>query len=278
MLPPLAVQTVCSLYISERRRSLGAALIGYHGRSWLAILVTVVAISELASTPARGSEHRITAEERAQGYTNRLVIAKPKAGLTAAEVSAAEVRDAETVNRVFSRLGNLRSIAPRPGENIRDAVARLRASGRYEYVEPDYIRQRHALPDDPRFANGDQWHLRNLGTEGGVPGADIGAPAGWDTRSSAAEVIVAVLDTGIRLTHEDLAGNLWVNPDEIAGNGIDDDQNGYVDDVHGINSLVARGAPGSGNPIDDHGHGTSVASVMVRSAIMAKESPGRPGG
>src|SRR5690606_18460238 len=140
-------------------------------------------------------------------------------------------------------------------------AATLKESGLYVFAEPDYIRRRFAVPNDPYFP--DQWSLQNTGQGGGTAGADIDAVDAWSQRNSAETTIVAVLDTGIRTTHEDLAANLWVNEAEVPGNGIDDDGNGYIDDRHGINALVARGQPGSGDPSDDHGHGTAVASVIA---------------
>lgn len=126
-------------------------------------------------------------------------------------------------------------------------------------AEPDYvIRTVSFEPNDPSFQNGEQWALRNLGQSGGTPGADISAESGWAVTTDASSVVVAVIDSGARLTHQDLAGNLWINPGEIAGNGIDDDGNGYADDVHGINAIGA----GSGLPMDDNGHGTHLAGVI----------------
>ena len=69
--------------------------------------------------------------------------------------------------------------------------------------------------------------------------------------------VVAVIDTGIDYNHQDLNDNMWVNDGEVPGNGIDDDGNGYVDDVHGINCITS-----SGDPMDDHGHGTHVAGTI----------------
>ena len=71
-------------------------------------------------------------------------------------------------------------------------------------------------------------------------------------------MVIADIDTGVNYDHPDLAANIWTNPGEIPGNGIDDDGDGYVDDVHGINVLTH-----SGNPADDNGHGTHTAGTMV---------------
>lgn len=149
----------------------------------------------------------------------------------------------------------------------RDQVlAALRASGLVDYAEPDFRMKALIEPNDFRFYDGSQWNLKNTGMYGGTAGADIDAPAAWDLRNSASNVIVAVVDTGVRLTHEDLRGNLWTNPGETgidragrdrATNGVDDDGDGYIDDVHGINAINQ-----SGNPNDDYGHGTHVAGII----------------
>lgn len=112
-----------------------------------------------------------------------------------------------------------------------------------------------ALPNDPSF--GSEWSLRNVGQTGGTPGVDINAERAWDISTGSRSVVVAVLDSGIDLTHPDLAPNLWTNPGEIAGNGLDDDQNGFVDDVHGWDFIDNDGVPQDG-----YGHGTHVAGII----------------
>ncbi|MCO6431897.1 MAG: S8 family serine peptidase [Deltaproteobacteria bacterium] len=87
---------------------------------------------------------------------------------------------------------------------------------------------------------------------------DIDAPEAWDLWKGNSSTIIAVIDSGVDYNHPDLKDNMWVNPNEIAGNGIDDDGNGYVDDVHGINTIN-----GSGDPMDDHNHGTHCAGTIA---------------
>jgi subtilisin family serine protease len=141
------------------------------------------------------------------------------------------------------------------GTDIPRMVDRYWRSGLVLHAEPDFLLRTAATPNDPSFAS--QWSLHNSGQSGGVPGADIGAVAGWNTLTSASNVVVAIIDSGIRYTHEDLADNMWKNPGEIPGNGLDDDGNGYVDDLHGINSIDR-----TGEPMDPSGHGTHVAGII----------------
>jgi serine protease len=101
-----------------------------------------------------------------------------------------------------------------------------------------------ATPADPSV--GSQWGL-----------TAISAPRGWDTATGTGRTIVAVIDTGVDLTHPDLRANLWTNPGEIAGNGRDDDGNGYTDDVHGWDF-----AGNDNDPTDERGHGTHVAGII----------------
>lgn len=124
-------------------------------------------------------------------------------------------------------------------------------------VEPDLpLRVSETIPNDSRF--GELYGLRNTGQSGGLTGADIDATFAWDLSTGSAETVVAVIDTGVDYLHEDLAANMWRNPGEIPGDGIDNDRNGHIDDVYGINT-----ASGNSDPFDDNGHGTHVAGTIA---------------
>gem|GEM_PF-1351725 len=106
-------------------------------------------------------------------------------------------------------------------------------------------------PDDPRWK--DQWGL-----------AEINAPAAWDRSTGSRAVTVAVIDNGVALAHPDLAANAWTNPNEVAANGLDDDGDGIIDDVHGASFLngVASGDPAPDAALRDPWHGTRAAGII----------------
>lgn len=118
-------------------------------------------------------------------------------------------------------------------------------------AEPDYIRQGLLVPNDPKYLDGTLWGLNQTSD------VDVDAPEGWDVRTTAGSMVVAVIDTGVRYTHQDLAANMWVNTEEISGNGVDDDRNGVVDDVYGLDAYN-----NDGDPMDDEGHGTHCAGTV----------------
>jgi subtilisin family serine protease len=142
-----------------------------------------------------------------------------------------------------------------PGLSTEKAMARQRGNPHIEYIEPNYILGSDRAPNDPRYA--ELYGLNNIGQTGGTPGADISAESAWDGTTGSRDVVVAVIDSGIDYAHEDLAGNIFINDNEIPGNGMDDDNNGYVDDVHGWDFIND-----DNDPFDDNGHGTHVAGTI----------------
>src|SRR5262245_51783378 len=126
-----------------------------------------------------------------------------------------------------------------------------------KYAEPNYLIHVENTPNDPKYGDGTLWAMNNTGQSGGTADADIDAPEAWDIATGTSNTVVAVIDTGVDYNHPDLAANIWTNPGEIAGNGLDDDNNGYIDDIHGWDF-----ANNDNNPMDDNGHGTHVAGTI----------------
>jgi len=114
------------------------------------------------------------------------------------------------------------------------------------YIEPVYVVRVNETPNDPQYPP--QW---------GFP--KIKAPMAWDVRTDSDEMVIAVIDTGVDYRHPDIAANMWKNTGEVAGNGIDDDGNGIVDDVFGANFVPTAA---TGDPMDDNQHGTHVAGTI----------------
>ena len=107
-----------------------------------------------------------------------------------------------------------------------------------------------------------QWHYNNTGrvfTSSTVAGADARVYDAWELCTGSPDVIVAVIDQGVKFDHEDLAANMWQNPGEIAGNGIDDDENGYIDDIYGYNFIDNNGTITFS---EENSHGTHVAGTI----------------
>jgi subtilisin family serine protease len=157
------------------------------------------------------------------------------------------------VHKSFPRFGNLQLVKLPPGVSVEEMLVEYQRTGLVEYAEPDYVvidaSTNHA--NDPFYTSGTNWNMNNSSD------ADIDAPEGWYFRTSAENVVVAVIESsGVRYTHEDLEANMWTNPGEIE-NGKDDDGNGYDDDIHGINAYT-----GSGDPNATGGHGTHVAGII----------------
>lgn len=189
------------------------------------------------------------------------IIVKPRHDLPAAATQAIHAGLGAQIHREYPRMAGLQVVRLPRRLSIGRALARYRATGLFEYVVPDYYIHITVAPSDPYFTNGTLWAMHNTGQSGGVADADIDAPEAWDIRTNATNVVCAVVDTGVRYTHEDLRVNMWSNVLEVAGNGLDDDGNGYVDDVYGINAFT--NAPSAkGNPMDDNGHGSVCSGII----------------
>ncbi len=146
------------------------------------------------------------------------------------------------------------------GVSMQTAASRAMMDPAVEFVEPDRIMYPALVPNDPEYSA--QYHLPL-----------IRAPQAWDVTTGSPNVVVAIVDTGVDLDHPDLAGRIWRNSGEIAGNGIDDDHNGFVDDINGWDFQNNTPNPnpepngvdddGYGGPDDQVNHGTLVAGLAA---------------
>ena len=124
-------------------------------------------------------------------------------------------------------------------------IAAFKADPNVEYAEPNYMAHTAFVPNDPRYS--DQWGL-----------TQISAPSAWNVTHGSPAIVIAIVDTGLDLNHPDLISKLWVNPGEIPGNGLDDDNDGFVDDVNGWNFVE-----NNLTPQDQIGHGSHVAGIAA---------------
>jgi subtilisin family serine protease len=177
-------------------------------------------------------------------YRADRILIKPKAGINRAALDNFHRTRKAGLLRTFEGIGRLQVLSVPAGETADGLIAKYRQSGLVEFAEPDYLVYADATtPNDPKFVDGTLWGLNNYGQNGGTAHADIDATNAWDVLTSASNIVVAVLDSGIRATHEDLALNMWVNP---------------TDGGNGYNAFT-----GTNNPSDDStSHGTMVAGVL----------------
>ncbi len=166
--------------------------------------------------------------------------------------------------RRYSLVAGLEQVRLGPGVTVAQALAILRRLPFVAYAEANpVIAIDQQLPNDPYFD--EQWALHNTGQGSGfgvwlpgTPGADIDWPEAW-ANAAGTGATVAILDTGIDYRHSDLAPNVWLNAAEVNGSaGVDDDGNGYVDDIRGWNFVG-----NDSDPLDDNGHGSHVAGIVA---------------
>jgi thermitase len=212
------------------------------------------------------------------------IIVKLRSGEDKSVFSTFKSQGIELSRTIDVEVGTFHVVRADQAKSLTNLIDQLNQDPAVEYAEPNYIYElikpvqsvdvnslinppvdysaSNYTPNDPRF--GELWGLKNTGSNEpggrtpGVLGADIDALRAWDITTGSRNVTVAVIDTGIDYNHPDLQENMWVNVAERDGvAGVDDDGNGYVDDIYGYNFAV-----GNGNPMDGNGHGTHCAGTI----------------
>src|SRR6185503_529230 len=221
--------------------------------------------SHVSPIPASEKKRATTADEIALSETLSLgrpeVLVKFKSGVSQ---EAIERLTATLHDRVEDRIENvdgLEAIDDLDNADAANVVSEYQQLAEVEYAEPNYDIELDAfegplvpvLPHDPQF--NDQWALANSGQRGGKQGADISATLAWATTTGSDKVVVAVLDSGVDYTHEDLAGNMWMRPASMAP--YQDNELGTIDDEYGFNAIDR-----ASDPMDENGHGTHCAGII----------------
>jgi thermitase len=222
--------------------------------------------SHVRIVPAEEKKRATTAEEIALAETRNFgrpeVLVKFRSGVTRETI---ELLTSRLHDRIEDRIENApgwESIDDLDNADAAELVAQYSRLPEVEYAEENYeIRLPDAIdaplvpvrPRDPQFS--EQWALANSGQRGGKEGADISATLAWATTTGSEELVVAVLDSGVDYTHEDLAPNMWVRPASMAP--YRDNELGTIDDVNGYNAI-----DNSSDPMDENGHGTHCAGII----------------
>jgi subtilisin family serine protease len=216
--------------------------------------------------PAAEKKQPVSVEEvalsEARNFGSPEVLVKFKSGVSSEAIDALTARFHDRVEDRIENAEGWEAIDDLDNADAASIVAQYSQLPEVEYAEPNYeINLEEAtegplvpvLPHDPQF--NDQWALANSGQRGGKQGADISATLAWATTTGTDKVVVAVLDTGVDYTHEDLVENMWLRPATMAP--YHDDELGTIDDLNGFNAIDT-----AADPMDDNGHGTHCAGII----------------
>ncbi len=169
-----------------------------------------------------------------------------------------------TVIHLFKRIPGWALVKLPEGQCVESMLPQYSSTPGIILVEPNYKAEFYRIPNDSRF--NELWAMRNTGQAGGQPDADIDATEAWDIETGDSDIIVAVIDSGVDYTHPDLNSNMWINLPEFEGDpDVDDDGNGYIDDIYGYDfsgTMEEDPDDADGDPCDVLGHGTHVAGTI----------------
>ena len=245
-------RTTCNALFRARRLSLASIFL---------VASAAVYAQPLKHVPATASP--------TGGYAPDSILVRFKPSANASDKAQARGLANATSHRGYGLVRGLENMRLKPGQGVTDAVDKLSRLPFVEYAEPDFIVHTTATNDT---YYGLLYAIENTGqvigpstdSQSGVVDADMDVLEAWLTQTGDPNQIIAVIDSGVQYDHEDLAANMWTNPGEIRDNGIDDDGNGFVDDVYGydFHGSGANVSSEDSDPMDEDGHGTHVAGTI----------------
>jgi len=221
--------------------------------------------SHIAIVPATEKKKPATVEDIALSETRSFgrpeILVKFKSGVSQETIERLTAQRHDRVEDRIENVDGLDAIDDLDNADAATVVSEYQQLPEVEYAEPNFEIELDAaegplvpvLPHDPQFT--DQWALSNSGQRGGKQGADISAPLAWATTTGSDKVVVAVLDSGVDYTHEDLVENMWVRPASMAP--YHDNELGTIDDENGFNAIDT-----ASDPMDENGHGTHCAGII----------------
>jgi subtilisin family serine protease len=225
-------------------------------RTVQAALLVVVVAALLGGTALTGGGRASTAASAAPSQTPGEVLVRFREDATAAQIASANESVGAQVIQSFQIVPNLKLVRLADSGGVAAAIARYQNDASVLYAQPNFIYRINLTPNDPFYPS--MYNLNNTGQTGGTVDADIDAPEAWDLVTGSNNVAIGDIDTGIDYNHVDLAAHAKPNPAECNGvPGVDDDNNGYIDDCHGIDTINH-----DSNPMDDAGHGTHTAGTI----------------
>jgi subtilisin family serine protease/subtilisin-like proprotein convertase family protein len=264
-------------------------MLGLTIRSALAVLVLLLLTSTLAwGQDSVARDGGLTVSQVAAALAHEHVpgelLVRFEDGVQAAAAGDILAASGSSTIKTYSTVPGLHHIRV---SDVAESLLSLSATPGVRYVEPNYRvyaieTNRGATaagggevgtdytPTDPDFGN--LWGLHNTGQTGGTTDADIDAVEGWNVNRTAPSIVVSVIDTGVWSTHEDLAAQMWTNPGEIPGNGVDDDGNGYIDDTWGWDWVN-----NDNDPTDDNTHGWNGSACVLTNTYHGTHTSGTIG-
>src|SRR5438128_9030551 len=232
---------------------------------WFASILIVFLAALAASVPptlAQSGERRPSRLQsgpvdlsHAAKYRSDKILVRFRPGVPRSAMQAAHEQSSATLLSEPAIVDRLHIVQLGSGVSIERALRNYRGNRNVLYAEPDYLVRASALSNDPSFSA--QWNLQNTGQSGGLVGADIHATQAWGLNTGSSNTVVAVLDSGVDYTHQDLAANIWSASNAFSAM----DRNGNLVQCtagsHGLNAIS-----GTCDPQDDNGHGSHVSGIL----------------